>query len=87
MPNASRINVTTGKCRSKGLKEVLRLTTLLMFSVTITAQGSTAPKNLIAGAGPLKSATKWDGHTAFSVIPGETGGSVETEIPVRFLGA
>ena len=70
MPNASRINVMTGICRSNGLKEVLRLTTLLVFSVTITAQGFAAPKNLIAGAGPLRSATKWDGHTAFSVIPG-----------------
>jgi len=27
-----------------------------------------------------------DGH-GYHVIPGETGGSVETEIPVRFLGA
>jgi hypothetical protein len=24
---------------------------------------------------------------AYHVIPGETGGSIETEIPVRFLGA
>jgi len=85
----SRINVTAGKCRSNHLKEVLRLTALLMFSVAITTQGFATPKNLIAGVGPLKSATKWDGRTAFSVIPGAAlfpTTSTTTVLQIAFTG-
>lgn len=64
------VNFTPGQRRLTHLAKVLRLTTLILFILAIAAQGFATPKNLVAGVGPLNSATKWDGRTAFSVIPG-----------------
>jgi len=84
--NVSRINFTTGQCRSNRSNEVLRRTTLLLFFVAIAAQSFAASKNLIAGAGPLKSATKWEGRTAFSVIPGAALFPVTSTTTALYLG-
>jgi len=85
----SRINFTTGQYRSNRSNEVLRLTTVLIFIVAVAGQGFAASKNLIAGAGPLKSATKWEGRTAFSVIPGAAlfpATSTTTALYLAFTG-
>jgi len=60
------IVVPSGESRSARIL----LTTVALFIVAIATQGFAAPKNLVAGAGPLSSATKWEGRSAISVIPG-----------------
>lgn len=70
MSNASCIPVTAGHCRSIRLRRLLRLTTFVLLIVGIAAQGFAAQNNLIAGAGPVVSVTKWAGKSAISVIPG-----------------
>jgi hypothetical protein len=62
--------LTTNLYRLISGKAVLRFAAVCMFSLVTVAQSFAAPKNLVAGVGPLSSATKWDGRTAMSVIPG-----------------
>lgn len=52
------------------MKAILKLATFTVLTLAMAAQAFAAPKNLVAGVGPLSSAAKWDGKTAFSVIPG-----------------
>lgn len=87
--NARFMVATSGASRPTRISSVLRLTTVVLFTLAIVAQGFAAPKNLVAGVGPLSSATKWDGHSAISVIPGASlfpTTSKTTALYVAFTG-
>lgn len=89
MSKASQVNLTPGQCRSIRLRKLLQRTTLVLSIVAIAAQAFAAPKNLVAGVGPLNSASNWSGHSAISVIPGASlfpTTSKTTALYVAFTG-
>ena len=69
MSNLRCINFTSGQSRLT-VGRVLRLTTVVLFTVAMVVQAFAASKSLVAGVGPLSSASKWDGRTAISIISG-----------------
>lgn len=86
MSKARCIHVTAGHCRSNRLRKLLRLITFVMLIVGIAAQGFAAPNNLVAGAGPVVSVTKWAGRSAISVIPGAALFPTTSTTTVFYLG-
>jgi len=70
VPKVRSIVHTSGESRTTRTTIVLRLTTVVLFALALVAQGFAAPKNLVAGVGPLSSVTKWEGRTAISIISG-----------------
>ena len=60
----------SGQYRLNPATTLVRLAGFTLLIFAIATQCFAAPKNLIAGVGPLNSATNWEGVTAFSVIPG-----------------
>ena len=52
------------------MKTILRLAAFTLLLLAVAVQGYAAPKNLVAGVGPLASASNWSGRSAISVIPG-----------------
>jgi hypothetical protein len=77
------------KYRLSLTKPIFRLATFTLLFLAITGQSFAAPKNLVAGVGPLKSATKWDDRTAISVIPGASlfpTSSKTTALYIAFTG-
>lgn len=51
-------------------KTIARLAGLTLLILAVVTEVWAAPKNLVAGVGPLSSSTKWDGSTAISIISG-----------------
>lgn len=60
---------TTNRRQSDRAKTILKLAAITVLTLVAT-KGFAAPKNLVAGAGPLVSVTKWAGKSAISAIPG-----------------
>jgi hypothetical protein len=64
------VRFITGLCRLSPTNTILKLTTVSLFTLAIVTHGFAAPKNLVAGVGPLTSVTNWEGETAISVLSG-----------------
>src|SRR5262249_16491758 len=60
----------TGMRRLIPTSTILKLITVSLFTVAMATHVFAAPKNLVAGVGPLTFSKFWEGYTAISVIPG-----------------
>jgi hypothetical protein len=67
------------------LKTILRSATAIVLLLGMAVQGFAGAKNLIAGAGPIKSSSKWAGNSAISVIPGSGLFSVSSSTTVLYI--
>jgi hypothetical protein len=82
---SSVVRFTTNYRRVTPLKTILRSATALLLLFGMAVQGFAGPKNLIAGAGPIKSSSKWAGNSAISVIPGSGLFSVTSSTTVLYI--
>ena len=58
------------KCKVSRTKAVVTLAMLTFITLALASPAFAGPKNLVAGVGPLGTATKWEGRSTISVIPG-----------------
>lgn len=70
MSKVHSVIVPYSRCGRTPAKVIVRLASFTLLIIAIVTQGFAAPKNLVAGVGPLSSVTKWEGRTAISIISG-----------------
>src|SRR5262249_43832905 len=62
--------LTGEESKASRTKAVVRLAAFALLIIAITVPAFAGPKNLVTGVGLMGSATKWEGRSAISVIPG-----------------
>jgi len=82
---SSVVTFTTNPRGLRPQKTILRSATATFLMLGIAVQGFAGQKNLIAGAGPIKSSSGWAGNSAISVIPGSGLFSVTSSTTVLYI--